>query len=328
MQLEKGDSLAEGYTSELCDYTRISVMQNNLQELKEIWDQWDEETKQLFYGSYGDLPYLLDIKVDEHLFRALTQYWNLSYSCFTFRRVDLVPTVEEYTALLHCPKIQVDKAYSRATYVPAFLKKLMNITGMMHLDTKKRIDVFALSIYGLMIFPRVLRYVDEAVSDLLDRLDKGVTTVPAILAETFRSLNACRRASEGRFIGCVQLLLAWFHSDDEIILVESNDLNSLPAVISSMLAQKYVRKGCEAYFAYVLDSKVVERKNESVPVVCEYPDVFPKEFLGLPPIREVEFDIELMSETTLIPIAPYRMALTELKELKAQLQELTDKSFA
>ncbi|MBA0788493.1 hypothetical protein Gotri_026907, partial [Gossypium trilobum] len=40
----------------------------------------------------------------------------------------------------------------------------------------------------------------------------GVTPVPAILAETFRSLNACRKAGEGRFIGCAQLLLAWFHS--------------------------------------------------------------------------------------------------------------------
>ncbi|KAA3479840.1 coiled-coil domain-containing protein 102A-like protein [Gossypium australe] len=63
-----------------------------------------------------------------------------------------------------------------------------------------------------MVFPRALRYVDEAVSGLSDRLDKGVTLVPAILAETFRSLNACRRAGEGRFIGCAQLLLVWFHS--------------------------------------------------------------------------------------------------------------------
>ncbi|KAK5812911.1 hypothetical protein PVK06_028355 [Gossypium arboreum] len=38
-QLEKGDSIAEGYVSELSDYTRISVTQNNLQELKAIWDQ-------------------------------------------------------------------------------------------------------------------------------------------------------------------------------------------------------------------------------------------------------------------------------------------------
>ncbi|MBA0867873.1 hypothetical protein Goshw_005354 [Gossypium schwendimanii] len=58
----------------------------------------------------------------------------------------------------------------------------------------KRVDIFALSIYGLVVFPKVLGYVEEAVADLFDRLDKGVTMVPDILAETFRSLNACRRA--------------------------------------------------------------------------------------------------------------------------------------
>ncbi|KAG8472933.1 hypothetical protein CXB51_035052 [Gossypium anomalum] len=94
-----------------------------------------------------------------------------------------------------------------------------------------------------------------------------------------------------------------------------------------MLAQKYVRKGCETYLAYVLDSKKSEKKLESVPVVCEYLDVFPEELPGLPPVREVEFGIELVLRTTLISIAPYRMAPTELKELKAQLQELTDRGF-
>ncbi|MBA0832878.1 hypothetical protein Goarm_017234, partial [Gossypium armourianum] len=99
-------------------------------ELKEIWVQWDDELKQLFYCNYGDLPYLLDIKVDKHLFRALAQFWNPTYSCFTFGKVDLLPTVEEYTALLCCPKIQADKAYSRAVNVPTFIKKLMSITRM------------------------------------------------------------------------------------------------------------------------------------------------------------------------------------------------------
>ncbi|MBA0700527.1 hypothetical protein Goari_027428 [Gossypium aridum] len=63
-----------------------------------------------------------------------------------------------------------------------------------------------------MIFARALGYVDEAVTDLFDRLDKRVTPVPAILAKTFRSLSVCRNTGEGRFIGCVQLLLVWFHS--------------------------------------------------------------------------------------------------------------------
>ncbi|KAK5839537.1 hypothetical protein PVK06_008338 [Gossypium arboreum] len=223
-QQEKGDSLTEGYVSELWNFTRISVTQNNLQEMKEIWGQWDDEVKQLFYCHYGDLPYLLDVKVDEYLFRALAQYWNSAYSCFTFEKVDLVPTIEEYTTLLHCPKTQVDRVYARPANVPAFSKKLINITGMSeqwvttrikqkgdckcipwrnlrdlvlaHPDVKKRVDVFVLSIYGLVIFPKALEYVDEAVADLFDRLGKGTTPVPASLAETFRSLNACRRAVE------------------------------------------------------------------------------------------------------------------------------------
>ncbi|MBA0673269.1 hypothetical protein Goklo_029565 [Gossypium klotzschianum] len=83
---------------------------------------------------------------------------------------------------------------------------------MVHPDMKKKVDVFALSIYWLLIFPRVLGYIDEAVTDLFDRLDKRVTPVLASLAETFRSLNACRSAGERRFIGCAQLLLVWFHN--------------------------------------------------------------------------------------------------------------------
>ncbi|MFQ6666279.1 hypothetical protein Gotur_032695 [Gossypium turneri] len=67
---------------------------------------------------------------------------------------------------------------------------------MAHPDVKKRVDIFMSSIYGLVVFPKALGHVDEAVSDLFDRLDKGVTPVSAILAETFRSLNACRRAVE------------------------------------------------------------------------------------------------------------------------------------
>ncbi|MFQ6634436.1 hypothetical protein Gotur_010130, partial [Gossypium turneri] len=81
-----------------------------------------------------------------------------------------------------------------------------------HPDARKKVDVFALSIYGLIVFPKTLGHVDEVVTDLFDRLDKRVTPVLVILAEAFRSLNACRRAGEGRFIVCAQLLLAWFHS--------------------------------------------------------------------------------------------------------------------
>ncbi|MFQ6629695.1 hypothetical protein Gotur_007728 [Gossypium turneri] len=50
----------------------------------QTWSEWNDKVKQLFYPGYGDLPYLLDIKVDKHLFCALAQFWNPVYSCFTF----------------------------------------------------------------------------------------------------------------------------------------------------------------------------------------------------------------------------------------------------
>ncbi|MBA0880023.1 hypothetical protein Goshw_021257 [Gossypium schwendimanii] len=84
---------------------------------------------------------------------------SLIESCFTFGKVDLVPTVEEYTALLRCLRIQVDKGYSRAVNVPTFIKKLMNVTGIS--EQWKKVNVFALSIYGLIIFPKALGHVDE-----------------------------------------------------------------------------------------------------------------------------------------------------------------------
>ncbi|MBA0635657.1 hypothetical protein Godav_024569 [Gossypium davidsonii] len=51
-QCEKGDSLAEGYVLELWDFTRVSVTQNNLQELKEIWEQWNNEVRHHFWKIY------------------------------------------------------------------------------------------------------------------------------------------------------------------------------------------------------------------------------------------------------------------------------------
>ncbi|XP_070662361.1 uncharacterized protein [Malus domestica] len=55
-----------------------------------------------------------------------------------------------------------------------------------------------------------------------------------------------------------------------------------------------------------------------VPVVNEFTDVFPEDLLGLPPTREIEFTIDLLPSTNLISLAPYRMALAELRELKIQ----------
>ena len=116
--------------------------------------------------------------------------------------------------------------------------------------------------------------------------------------------------------------------EDGIVLrVGPDELDTLLIIASSLTTKKYLRKGYEAYLDLVLNTQVSELKIESVPVICEFTDLFPEELPGLPPEREIEFGIELVPGTTPIFILHYRMAPTELKELKVQLQELTDKGF-
>ena len=88
-----------------------------------------------------------------------------------------------------------------------------------------------------------------------------------------------------------------------------------------------MRKGCETFLALILDSKRGQVDVEKIPVVREFPDVFPEELPGIPLEREVDLAIEIVPGTVPMSRAPYRMAPTELKELKSQLQELLDKGF-
>ena len=77
----------------------------------------------------------------------------------------------------------------------------------------------------------------------------------------------------------------------------------------------------------MLDFKRGQVKLENIWVVKEFLDVFPEELPGLPPEREVDLYVEILLRMTPISRAPYKMAPTELTELKVQLQELLDKGF-
>ena len=86
-------------------------------------------------------------------------------------------------------------------------------------------------------------------------------------------------------------------------------------------------KGCQGILAYVLDTKMKVPDLKEIPVVKDFPDVFPEKLPGLPPDREIEFGIDVPPGTQPISIPPYRMASLELRELKVQLQDLLDKGF-
>ena len=77
----------------------------------------------------------------------------------------------------------------------------------------------------------------------------------------------------------------------------------------------------------ILDSKRGQVDVEHIPIVREFLDVFPEELPGIPLEREVDLAIEIVPGIVPMSRAPYRMAPTELKELKTQLRELLDKGF-
>ena len=83
---------------------------------------------------------------------------------------------------------------------------------MEHLHDEDGMVAFALSIYGLVIFPEMLGYIEMAVVDTFEQILLGSNPSPAILAETFQSLNSCRRNHEGHFLRCAPLLYIWIKS--------------------------------------------------------------------------------------------------------------------
>ncbi|GKB77435.1 hypothetical protein Tco_0944330 [Tanacetum coccineum] len=90
-------------------------------------------------------------------------------------------------------------------------------------------------------------------------------------------------------------------------------------------------KGCLVFLENVTtketEDKSEKKRLEDVPIVRDFPDVFPEELPGLPPTRQVEFQIDLIPGVAPIAWAPYRLAPSKMKELSGQLKELSDKGF-
>ncbi|GJX28472.1 putative nucleotidyltransferase, ribonuclease H [Tanacetum coccineum] len=101
-------------------------------------------------------------------------------------------------------------------------------------------------------------------------------------------------------------------------------------VISSIRTQGYIDKACQVFLVQMIKKEEIVasgKRIEDVPVVRDFPEVFPEELPGLPPTRQVEFHIRLIPGAAPVARAPYRLAHAEMKELAEQLKELSDKGF-
>ncbi|GJR74886.1 putative reverse transcriptase domain-containing protein [Tanacetum coccineum] len=81
----------------------------------------------------------------------------------------------------------------------------------------------------------------------------------------------------------------------------------------------------ETLIIRVMEKKSDKKRLKDIPVVREFPEVFPEDLPGLPPVRQVEFQIDLIPGAAPVARAPYRLAPSEMQELSNQLQELADR---
>ncbi|GKE93448.1 putative reverse transcriptase domain-containing protein, partial [Tanacetum coccineum] len=75
-----------------------------------------------------------------------------------------------------------------------------------------------------------------------------------------------------------------------------------------------------------VEDKSEKKRLEDVPIVQDFPEVFPEDLLGLPPTRQVEFQIDLVLGDAPVAWAPYRLAPSKMKELSEQLKQLSTKA--
>ncbi|GJZ41196.1 putative reverse transcriptase domain-containing protein [Tanacetum coccineum] len=131
---------------------------------------------------------------------------------------------------------------------------------------------------------------------------------------------------DGRVLGSFDMIIVLtIHGDRS-----DGGSNSRLNIIFCTKTQKYIQKGCHVFLAQITekseDKSEVKRLGDA-PIMRDFPEVFPEDLPGLPPARQVEFQIDLVPGVSLIARSLYRLASSEMQELSSQLQELSDNVF-
>ena len=226
----QGNGLTTDYVSSLpeepyTDFIKITYLTQLLCE------DSSSHRKDKFRKTYEDNAFLISVPIKEPVLQATLRFWDPSYRCFTFGKKDLVPTIEEYSEgadFRHLDKVYNKKSRAgcrkmlakilkvKPQMIDTYLVQKENHKGLpwnilwdfirRHLHDEDGVVAFALSVYGLIIFPGMLGYIEMAVVDTFEHIQYGNNLSLVILAETFRSLNYCRRNQEGRFLRFAPLL--------------------------------------------------------------------------------------------------------------------------
>ncbi|GJV44797.1 putative reverse transcriptase domain-containing protein [Tanacetum coccineum] len=117
------------------------------------------------------------------------------------------------------------------------------------------------------------------------------------------------------------------HINGETLIIQGDRSKTRLNLISCIKTERYISRGCQVFIAQVMEKKSDEKRLEDIPIVREFPEVFPQDLPGLPPISQIEFQIELIPGAAPVARAPYILAPSEMQELSDQIQELADRGF-
>ncbi|GJV87789.1 putative reverse transcriptase domain-containing protein, partial [Tanacetum coccineum] len=166
---------------------------------------------------------------------------------------------------------------------------------------------------------------EEPSKDRNGRDDNKRTRTENAFATT---TNPVRRENTGTTPKCTTCT---FYHPPKAPCIEPGDLGfSYEIEIASgqlVEIDKSARRKTRREARHLTSAKDKKQKQEEMVVVRDFPKVFPDDLSGLPPIREIEFWIELVPRAIPVVKSPYRLAPPEMEELSGQLKELQDKGF-
>ncbi|GJT83745.1 putative reverse transcriptase domain-containing protein [Tanacetum coccineum] len=238
-------------------------------------------------------------------------------------------------------------------------QKLALMCGRMFHEESKEVEKY---VGGLpdMIWGNVMSYqpktMEKAIEFANDQMDQKVLTITERQVEQKRKLETTQNAVtcyecgvQGHFKKNCPKLKNGNHGNQcgngnapaKVYVVGNAEQTRTPMslrgngtrlnIISCTKTHKYLLKGHNIFLAHVttkeIEDKSGEKRLEDVPIVRDFPKVFLEGLPGLPPTRQVEFQIDLMPRVAPVARAPYRLAPSKMKELSEQLQELSDKGF-
>lgn len=128
-------------------------------------------------------------------------------------------------------------------------------------------------------------------------------------------------------IDCLTRVVKFQFPDEQVFEWEGNLASPKSHFMSYLKARKLISKRYIYHLVRVKDTKSETPTVQTVHAVNEFPEVFPKDLLGIPPDREIEFSTDLFLNTQPISIPPYHTSPAELKEFKEKLKDLLDKGF-